>query len=129
MQGVARSRQVCGHWLWKHCSFRRDCLEGKRNLYTPVLASVLLATPPLRPTKDDLNQSGPLLAAQAVLRLCSGAAQPRLRVKQRLLRVEALTGAGEKNPYVRLLGYSSMMPASPLLVLSSPVHRDAGCSD
>jgi hypothetical protein len=25
-----------------------------------------------------------------------GAAQPRLRVKQRLLRVEALTGAGEK---------------------------------
>ena len=35
-------------------------------------------------------------SAQASLRLCSGAAQPRLRVKQRLLRVEALTGAGRK---------------------------------
>jgi hypothetical protein len=34
-----------------------------------------------------------------------GAAQPRLRVKQRLLRVEALTGAGEKKSYVRLLAY------------------------
>ena len=43
--------------------------------------------------------------AQAPLRLCSGAAQPRLRVKQRLLRVEALTGAGKKLSYVRLLGY------------------------
>ena len=31
-----------------------------------------------------------------LLRLCSGDAQPRLRVKQRLLRVEALTGAGKK---------------------------------
>jgi hypothetical protein len=35
-----------------------------------------------------------------------GAAQPRLRIKQRLLRVEALTGAGEKKSYVRLLAYS-----------------------
>ena len=46
-----------------------------------------------------------LLAAQAPLRLCSGAAQPRLMVKQRPLKVEALTGAGEKKSYVRLLTY------------------------
>jgi hypothetical protein len=32
-------------------------------------------------------------------------AQALLRVKQRLLRVEALTGAGEKKSYVRLLRY------------------------
>src|SRR5436190_6048974 len=31
-----------------------------------------------------------------------GAAQPRLRVKQRPLKVEALTGAAEKKSYVRL---------------------------
>jgi hypothetical protein len=38
----------------------------------------------------------PLRLSSGLLRLCSGAAQPRLRVKQRPLRVEALTGAGEK---------------------------------
>src|SRR5205085_5744189 len=27
---VARSRQVCIYWLWKHCLFCRDCLWRER---------------------------------------------------------------------------------------------------
>ena len=68
----------------------------------------------------------PPLAAQASLRLCSGAAQPRPRVKQRLLRVETLTGAGERQSYVQLLGYSvftfAVSPFHHLLHNSSSLH-------
>src|SRR5277367_4414880 len=43
--GVARSRQVCIEWLWKHCLFCRDCLQEKGDLYTPGARPALLATP------------------------------------------------------------------------------------
>jgi hypothetical protein len=59
------------------------------------------------PNRALLAAQAPLRLCSGPLRFCSGAAQPRLRVKQRLLRVEALTGAGEKKSYVQLLGYSS----------------------
>jgi hypothetical protein len=42
------------------------------------------------------NRTGPSVAAPALAQALLRAAQPRLRVKQRLLRAEALTGAGEK---------------------------------
>src|SRR2546421_12658368 len=30
LESVARSRQVCIYWLWKHCLFCRDCLWRER---------------------------------------------------------------------------------------------------
>jgi hypothetical protein len=65
-----------------------------------------------------------------LLRLRSGSvqgtAQPRPRVKQRLLRVETLTGAGERQSYVQLLGYSvftfAVSPFHHLLHNSSSLH-------
>ena len=33
--GVARSRQVCIYWLWKHYLFCRDCVwREKRSIYS-----------------------------------------------------------------------------------------------
>ena len=86
---------------------------AKKVIETRLRAIAEFRSPQTGPSGEP-NQA--LLAAQASLRLRSGAAQPRLRVKQRLLMVEALTGAGEKNSYVRLLGY--------LIVTVTMVHLD-----
>ena len=41
---VARSRQVCIYWLWKHCFLQGLSMEGKEN-YTPDARPALLMTP------------------------------------------------------------------------------------
>jgi hypothetical protein len=72
-------------------------LQGSR-LGRNVIETQLAAIPQFGSpqTGPDGESNGTFLAAQAPLRLCPGAAQTWLMVKQRLLKVEALTGAGEK---------------------------------
>jgi hypothetical protein len=47
---VARSRQVCIYWLWKHCLFCRDCLREKEIYIHLVYAPYApMATRPYAP--------------------------------------------------------------------------------
>src|SRR5271154_5649489 len=49
---VARSRQVCIYWLWKHCLFCRDCLWGGKEIYMLLMLALLCWR---RPVGDALH--------------------------------------------------------------------------
>ena len=86
-------------------------LQGSR-LGRNMIETQLAATPQFGSpqTGPDGESNWTFLAAQAPLRLCPGAAQTWLMVTQRLLRVEVLTGAGEKKISCPTIGVYASTP-------------------